>query len=136
MTMMGLVVYYTVIFLKVLQTMKVHLVVTNMIGRKNISIIIIQILILILVQILIVIVMMTGLTVKIRNVIVNMIVKNQALSHHVVEEDVASMQNVVAEEKTIVGESVTGKKKIHMVETRAIRNMTGEVKSHPINMMK
>ena len=116
--------------------MKVHLVVTNMIGRKNISIIIIQILILILVQILIVIVMMTGLTVKIRNVIVNMIVKNQALSHHVVEEDVASMQNVVAEEKTIVGESATGKKKIHMVETQAIRNMTGEVKSHPINMMK
>ena len=62
--------------------------------------------------------------------------KNQALSHHVVEEDAASMQNVVAEEKTIVGESVTGKKKIHMVETQAIRNMTGEVKSHPINMMK
>ena len=134
--MMGLVVYYPVICLKVLQTIKVQLVVTNMIGRKNISITIIQILILILVQILIVIVMMTGLTVKIRNVIVNMIVKNQALSHHVVEEDVASMQNVVAEEKTIVGESVTGKKKIHMVETRAIRSMTGEVKSHPINMMK
>ena len=134
MTMMGLVVYYPVICLKVLQTVKVHLVVTNMIGRKNISITIIQILI--LVQILIVIVMMTGLTIKIRNVIVNMIVKNQALSHHVVEEDVASMQNVVAEEKTIVGESVTGKKKIHMVETQAIRNMTGEVKSHPINMMK
>jgi hypothetical protein len=132
--MMGLVVYYPVICLKVLQTVKVHLVVTNMIGRKNISITIIQILI--LVQILIVIVMMTGLTIKIRNVIVNMIVKNQALSRHVVEEDAASMQNVVAEEKTIVGESVTGKKKIHMVETRAIRSMTGEVKSHPINMMK
>jgi hypothetical protein len=132
--MMGLVVYYPVICLKVLQTVKVHLVVTNMIGRKNISITIIQILI--LVQILIVIVMMTGLTIKIRNVIVNMIVKNQALSRHVVEEDAASMQNVVAEEKTIVGESVTGKKKIHMVETQAIRNMTGEVKSHPINMMK
>jgi hypothetical protein len=132
--MMGLVVYYPVICLKVLQTIKVHLVVTNMIGRKNISITIIQILI--LVQILIVIVMMTGLTIKIRNVIVNMIVKNQALSHHVVEEDAASMENVVAEEKIIVGESVAGKKEIHMVKTRAIRSQTGEVKSHPINMMK
>ena len=116
--------------------MKVHLVVTNMIGRKNISITIIQILILILVQILIVIVMMTGLTIKIRNVIVNIIVKNQALSHHVVEEDAASMQSVVAEEKIIVGESVAGKEEIHMVKTRAIRSQTGEVKSHPINMMK
>ena len=133
--MMGPVVHSPVNFLKVFQAMKVHFVVTNMIGRKNISITTIQILILILVQILIVIAMMTGLTIKIRKVIINAIVKNQVLSHHVVEEDAASIQNVVVEEKTIVGESVTGKNKIHMVETRVIRSMTGEVKSHHINIM-